>query len=343
MSVDDGAVRNPGFARNPALEEALADLARAIEPLNDRLVRPGARPSRPVVFVVGGPRSGSTLAMQLLAASGSLAYPTNLLGRFAASPALGARVQRLLLDPAYDHQGELSDIGAAVDFDSLLGKTVGVRQPNEFWYFWRRFFPVEEPRPLTAGERDDADVAGFVAELAAVEEVLDAPLALKAQLLEMDLDLLDDALDATVFVDVRRRPLFHMQSLLEARRRFSPDGAWWSSRPPGASALDGSTVHRQVAGQALLLRRHLDALLGRVAPGRRVGIDYEQLCAAPDRLLAEVGDRFRAQDHRLAPPSRLPTTASRDVERLPDHDLRLLRAEWEDLGGGALDPVSSDD
>jgi len=50
----------------------------------------------PVLFVTGVPRSGTTLAYQVLCASGVFGFATNLIARFYRNPAFGAAVEELL-------------------------------------------------------------------------------------------------------------------------------------------------------------------------------------------------------------------------------------------------------
>ena len=64
---------------------------------------PSGAPRRPVVFVVGVPRSGTTLTYQVLAATGAFAYPSNVVARFWRRPGHGVRVQRLL-DHGREHR-----------------------------------------------------------------------------------------------------------------------------------------------------------------------------------------------------------------------------------------------
>ena len=79
--------RTDAWRRNDTLEGLLGELSGLLGPAEERLnaLDAGAEPL-PVVLVVGPPRSGTTLTMQLLAATGLCAYPTNLLSRFYARP-----------------------------------------------------------------------------------------------------------------------------------------------------------------------------------------------------------------------------------------------------------------
>ena len=77
-----------------ALEQLLAEINGLLGPVEEQIFNEYRMPRYPVLFVVGMPRCGSTLLMQWLAQTARFAYPTNLLSRFYAAPAIGARIQQ---------------------------------------------------------------------------------------------------------------------------------------------------------------------------------------------------------------------------------------------------------
>jgi hypothetical protein len=333
--------RTTAFARNEALERLLAELNGALGTADDLLADGLDRPTHPVVLVVGGPRSGSTVTMQFLAATGRFAYPTNLLSRFYGAPAIGARIQALLCDPRFDFRGELADVGRPIRFDSELGKSSGALQPNEFWYFWRRFFPIDEPRFLTDDELRHVDRDGFLRGLASIEAVDGRPLALKGMLLQQHIPYLADLLDRVVFVDVKRHPFFQCQSILEARRKFFGSiDRWYSVKPREWEWLRDLDPYHQVAGQVLYNRRRVDEGLAAVGADRTVVLGYDEFCADPARLYTELVARLDGLGHTIDTPYEGPAAfESRDAVRLDDRESDALLAAWHDLGGEPLPPI----
>lgn len=338
--------RDEAFRRNPALEDLLASLNAAIAPGGDALAAERGAPTRPVVLVVGCPRSGTTLLMQWLAASGAFGYPSNLLSRFWRAPAVGAMVERLLFDPAVQFRDELG-LGSApaVGFDSDLGKTAGARSPNEFWYFWRRFFPLGEAGGLGEAGRAGVDGPGFLGELAAWEAAVGRPLALKAVLLAWDLPLLAALLPRAVFVDIRRDPFYNAQALLLARRRFFGDARrWYSVRPPEAGALADRTPHEQVVGQVGYMRRAIDGGLASLDPRRVVRLAYARFCGDPAEAWAELVRALRAAGEEIDPSYRGPARfEASDGVRVTSEEAEAIAAAWEEFpfAGIGGDPSST--
>ena len=69
-----------------------------LAPLEKQLVAGFSHPRLPVLFLVGNPRSGSTVFMQFLQSTGAFAVPTNVLSRFYYAPCIGAKIQQLLFN-----------------------------------------------------------------------------------------------------------------------------------------------------------------------------------------------------------------------------------------------------
>ena len=159
----------PGFARNADLEKLLAELNTLLGNAEDQVLEDFHHPRFPLVMVVGAPRSGTTLMMQWLANSGAFAYPSNLLSRFYQAPYIGAKIQQLLTDPRFAFRDELQEWRQMEpNWENELGKTSGTLAPNEFWYFWRRFFSYPDVQFLDDAALAQVDIPTLAAELDAL-------------------------------------------------------------------------------------------------------------------------------------------------------------------------------
>lgn len=312
------------YRRNPRLESLLDELNELLASAEDRILDRSGTPAFPVVLIVGVPRSGTTLFMQWLAQSGLFAYPSNLLARFYRAPYVGARIQQLLTDPDYAFRDEFADLLAtAAGYRSDLGKTQGLLAPNEFWYFWRRFFP-EPQEDWSAAARAPEAATRFLKELAALENVFRRPVAMKAMIANWNIPALDALLERVVYVHVRRDPLYNAQSLLEARERFFGDRRrWYSFKPPQFLKLEALDPLEQVAGQVMLTRRAVDKGLEGIPGDRRLEVEYEAFCADPAAIFTALRRRLARQDFDMqayyAGPEAFPVSNKwrlRDTDRL---------------------------
>jgi len=278
----------------------LEALNRGVEgvalPATGAETRDGAAPSTRL-FVTGVPRTGSTLLMQLLAASGSVAYVSNLVARFYRNPAFGAALQELVapLLPAREAR-----------FRSEYGRTRRWHQPHEFGFFWEHHLRFDHDHDPSAAALETVDWEALCQALDGLAHRLGGPLAMKNNLLACITPALGRHIPGSVFVELRRDPQAVAHSLLRARREEAggPHG-WWSTRPAGWARLEAEQPPvRQIAWQiAALDAAHAQARRG-VGDDRWTQIAYDDLCADPRGTVAWLAERFH-----LDPP---------DLDALPE-------------------------
>lgn len=288
--------RSKDFVRDQSLEAVLKELNDAIP---HTLAPPYAVPRYPVVFIVGAPRSGTTLMSQWLAASGMFAYPSNLIARFFGNPYMGARIQQALL--TFDSNRQIFTEDQTLAFSSDLGRTDGALAPSEFWYYWRRFFSFDHTNYLEENELAQIDVDDFLNGLAGLEAALAAPVATKAMILNWNLPFLDKILPNVLFINVERDPLYNAQSLLQARERFFNDRSrWYSFKPPEFDMLAAEPPLSQVVGQIYYNRKGVRDGLATIDENRQLNVDYSEFCADPKHTMSLIKKKFSDQGFELS-------------------------------------------
>jgi hypothetical protein len=240
------------------------------------LGRMDAEPARPVLFVTGPPRSGTTLLHQALIRALPVAYVTNLASLLPRSAASGAFPLTAAI--ANDR----------VRLESYYGRTRALSGPSdglEFWDRWlgadRRVIP-SEIAPSAARE-----MRRFFGRL---EHRSGRPIVAKNNNLLGSAHLVAEALPTARFVCLRRDPLYLAQSLLMARREIqgSSDVSYGidDSDRGGAPAADPvEDVVRQVR-----FYEKLEATqAGRLGDERFLIVSYEELCADPTSIVRAIG------------------------------------------------------
>ncbi|MEM8709759.1 MAG: sulfotransferase [Planctomycetota bacterium] len=288
--------RTAAWQRNDGLEGWLGALTELMTPAQALCnERDASEPDLPVVVVVGAPRSGTTLLMQTIAAGGLCAYPTNFLGRFYGAPGVGARIQRLLFDSAFQFRDEFHDLRPKPPgFESALGKTRGALSPSEFWYFWRRFLPTSEIEPI-GSRMDDVDLEGLATELRTITSAFEMPFAAKGMMLQYDVAAFGRALPKLLFVHVKRDAIANASSILDARRSFfGTEETWYSAKPREYEDLKGLSPEEQAIGQVEFTNRSIAEGIAELGPEQSLSVQYDEFCADPAAFHRALASRLRA-------------------------------------------------
>lgn len=334
MTSDDNGMqssRQSEFARKAHLEELLASVNRDLAAAEHEALAPYHSQSlrHPLVFVMGAARCGSTLFMQWLASLGPFAYPTNVLSRFWAAPITGARIQKLLFDPAFDFRDELADLKGDTDFVSHHGKTKGALSPNEFWYFWRRFFPGNDYQPPEVLEKTvDTDL--LKAELAGIVDVFDKPIAAKGMIFNENIPFMARHFPNAIFVWIRRQPEYNIQSLLFAReRQYGDRSQWYSFRIRDFERLKDLPPIQSVSGQVASIHASIEQGLSSLPDEQKLTIDYEDFCRTPAITYSRLAQKLQAQGLDLPAYAGSEKFEARNEWRLAPISFGEVRDSWQ--------------
>jgi LPS sulfotransferase NodH len=243
----------------------------------------------PIVYIVGVPRSGTTLLSQLLSKHLEIGYIDNLIARFWARPSVGIRLSQLCLGPAARR---------SILLQSTHGTTPGVAGPHEFGYFWREWLRLDEASThhLTDAELERVDAAGL--RRALVEEILaefGLPAVFKNVICGFHARFLTQIHPRTLFVHVTRDPVAAASSILQTRKaRYGSYDAWWSLKPRAFDTIcQARSPAEAVALQVFHCRREFDSELSRGGV-RTISIPYESLCRDPEQEVHRVQEAVEA-------------------------------------------------
>lgn len=244
--------------------------------------------SLPLIYVVGAPRSGTTLLYQLICRHLPVAYINNLIARFWLRPSVGIRLSKALFgDGAKD----------TIALQSKHGVTDGAAGPHEFGYFWRHWLQLDRSRThhLSAEELQRLDHAGLKRALEI--EILASfarPVAFKNVICGFHALFLSRLHPASLFIHITRDAYATAASILNTRKdRYGSYSTWWSLKPstyPFGALADNPAG--EVVRQVVDCRREIEEELAR--PGVRAHrIEYESLCQDPEGVLLSICHRIQ--------------------------------------------------
>ena len=258
---------------------------------------------RPPVFLVGPPRTGSTLVLQMMLGQLRLAYISNIM---ALLPSAMVKMTRLTRRVASKYDGNIRK--------SKYGYVPGLFSPNEAGQVLRRWLD----RAATQQEQD------YVRQTFSwISSLTGCPILIKNATNSIRIESIRSILPESRFVLLRRDPLMTAQSILLVRRRLAgSDMHWWSVRPPGyESVLDKAPLY-QVLWQVLALEKLVLKAL-RTAPNVHLVLEYEEFCRNPRQALQTTKEVLGLEWRENAPavPESIPAS----------NQTRLSPKEWAEL------------
>ena len=254
----------------------------ALRPLERRLVHDYRNDRLPIGFIVGTPRSGTTLLFQLIATHLRVGYPTNFVARYWMAPVYGSQRYRR------QHGHTLRDIALRSQF----GGTQGPHSPHEFswfWQYWTDFGPTDD---LSESELDAIDWPSIRGELAALAGFSGSPYVFKSlNHTVYNIARFARELPQSRFIYIQRDPRFVLQSILECRvERYGDERMWWTIRPRDVASWLTRDPVEQVSHQINDIRRGIERGLASLPEQRKLTITYEDMIADPRGVLLRVSE-----------------------------------------------------
>jgi hypothetical protein len=309
--------RTDKYKKDVAIEGYMSYLNKKFREISFDFILEGDEPKKPIVFIVGLQRSGTTLLMQLLTQCFHFTYPDNIVARFWDAPFIGVVVSKSL-------QKQLGR-ETSYDFRSDYSLTSDPFGPHEFGYFWTRYFGFEPTHHLTTEQLDAVDMKGLNRDLFLMEHFGGHPLLFKTVPLSLNCDYLAHIFPMAVFIYIKRDPYYVAQSTYMGRiHRYGDAATWWSLKPTEYRKLLNLPPLEQVAGQIKYSLKRIHECLAVIPETRRTSITYESLCQDPGRVLEEMrsflGDAVNKRDFKIPESFEV-----RNKARLDPQEMQVLK------------------
>lgn len=268
-----------------------------------------------IIFLVGGPRSGSTLTYQCLIESIQPVYLSNIWNLVYDLPLVGGITSKVICSEY--RSNFVSDEGFV---SGLCGPAEGLR----FWTYWGGY-----------GLNEDMLVSEEVARkrTSYLRRVVDAITSPSRPMVSgyaghvLWFERLRRNFPSAVFIGLRRDPLSNAVSLLATRRKRN--GEWFSLFPHECNQALGGGLYQEIASQVYWLNRRLSEL---EKDDRTFFLNYEQLCDDPNSGLRFVIESCNTLGMKVAMKRTLPEAFEYRVASTEDDaDTALLAQELDRL------------
>lgn len=229
------------------------------------------------IFIIGSPRSGSTLLYQLMARHFKVCYFSNFMVNFHEGPACIAKFLSLI-----------NGCNSPAFFDSRYGETFGWRSPNQGIAIWFRWFPKDHSY-VGSGVLSKKALREIRNTIALIQKYFNAPFVNKWQANTVRLLALSEALPEALFIRIKRNPIFIAQSILHGKKTlFQDERDWFSTRPSNYEKLKHKEPLEQVCEQVLSIEEDIDRDSEIVGKDKFLSVEYEELCRAPRRVMNSI-------------------------------------------------------
>jgi hypothetical protein len=225
-------------------------------------------PSHQPLFIIGAPRTGSTILYQLITNLFDLLYIDNLVDIFHRNFYFGFWLSiRVFRDSPHNC------------YTSQLGNTkeCGLHAPSECGGFWYRWLPKNKHH-IDKGELEDSKVKEIRKNIYSVINRWNKPLVIKNLNSGQRLGLLADVCPDAHILFIKRDPLFTAQSILFAKKKLGLNPYdWWSVKPPNFEHLERLPFHEQIIKQIYYCEKTIVTNLEKYNFKNRLIIRYEDL------------------------------------------------------------------
>lgn len=233
----------------------------------------------PPLFIVGAPRSGTTLCYQAVVQGLKPAYICNAAARWRDCPQTATRIAIA--------RGQM-----CTNFSSDCGRIKGGRAPSEAGEIWNQFFP-KDPGPHYAASGAIGGVAMMRVRslVAGIEAAFDRPFVNKNVKHSVRMLLLDELFQGCLFIVMRRDPIANATSLANAMIRHCDSLAqWWSVKPSNYQEYERDPWVERACKIIHFTQEDIERDRARIGSTRFLDLEYEQLCAHPSETMRLVSE-----------------------------------------------------
>jgi hypothetical protein len=279
----------------------------------------------PTIWIIGPPRSGTTLLYQLLIRRYKLAYISNFAAMFPKSPVLAQSAANLLFNPQNRITG----------FESDYGRTANRLGPHEAGPFWYRWFPKGDHVYVPPASVPEKCLRQFKKEIVGLSLTAKAPALFKNVYNTMRISPIVETFSNACFLVCHRDPIDVAQSILNGRVKLYDEKSKWMGVPPKEyHEIKDHPYWQQITEQVYYVYQQIESDKKCYGADRFFEVDYEQLCKRPIETLEQIAQFLSLHSIELQitgdVPERFPFSTGKKVDDKDyQHILRETARLWK--------------
>lgn len=222
----------------------------------------------PPVFIIGAPRSGTTLLYKVLIEKLNLGYISNLSAHFYPIPIISTWLFK-----------KLTNISYKKGYEFEYGLIPGLGSPSEFGEFWYQWFPKGKNIYVAPRQTPQHHIKQLRLAIGGISYVNRAPVIFKNVYNSMRIAPFCEAMHNARFLVCKRDYLATALSILNARKKIAKDHRhWWSLPPKEIDSLIQLDYPEQIAGQIYYTYHQINTDMLHYGKDKFLEINYEEFC-----------------------------------------------------------------
>lgn len=261
------------------------------------------------VFIIGAPRSGSTLLYQCMTTYFDVAYFSNLHCFLNTNPGFVEKYFKPFFKPHREN------------FESDHGAVKGWMAPSECGYYWYRFFR-RNPQYVSLQDIESESMKKMQHSFSKFMHAAKKPVLIKNMNIALRLEPILEIFPNALFIVMKRDGLENIRSLLKARKTIRGDyNKWWSMEPSNIEDIKRKTCPvEQVDDQIRSIYEDIERSRS-LKPGQFVEVVYKDLCENPVNELQKIHKFFEEHNVSCDLKDNIPNSFAKENKPLSDHVL----------------------
>lgn len=229
------------------------------------------------IFIIGAPRSGTTLLSQLFSGCTDVGYPNNLMAMFWSAPLTGALLsKKFITDKVFTGS-------------SKYGRTSDFREPHEFGAFWRSNLLMPDMDQPNNSHKEIINWNHLADTLMDITRIFSLPVVYKAFHLVWFIKEISTVLPNSKWIWIKRKTTNNARSLLDLRRYLNNDiNVWASSKPIGMENYISKNPYLEVVAQVELINSWINSQLSGIDEKNSYSLSLESLTSNPVKTFYEI-------------------------------------------------------